>query len=84
MNGDILDRDRPSTRMAAALRAVAESGEYGVSPTSWTSYHAARACLDRGLVERGEDNHVFLTDKGRALLQVPPLPPQSRHRARQP
>lgn len=84
MNGDILDRDRPSTRMAAALRAVADSGEYGVSPTSWTSYHAARACLDRGLVERGEDDYVFLTDLGRAMLQRPPLPPQNWHKTRRP
>ena len=71
------DKDRPSTRMAAALLAVAESGEYGVSPTSWTSYHAARTCLDRGLVQHGEDDHVFLTDRGRAVLQLPPLPPQN-------
>lgn len=69
--------DRPSTRMALALRAVAESGEYGVSPASWTAFHTARTCLDRGLVQRGEDDHVFLTDLGRAVLQIPPLPPQN-------
>jgi hypothetical protein len=63
--------------MIAALQAVAESGEYGIGPRSWTSYQAARTCLERGLVVRGEDDHVFLTERGRAALAVPPRPPQN-------
>jgi hypothetical protein len=65
----------PSNRMAQALRAVADSGEYGVSPASWIRYQAAQACLDRGLVQHGEDDHVFLTELGRTMLDIPPRPP---------
>lgn len=79
--GPTTEGDRPSMRMHLALRAAAES-EYGVGPTCWASYHSGRACIERGLVARGEDGHVFLTERGRAVLALPPLPPQNARSGR--
>lgn len=68
---------RPSARMHIALSAVLESGEYGVGPACWTSYHTAGTCEKLGYVQQDAEGQTFLTDLGRKVVALEPLPPQN-------